>query len=179
MGHDELLQAALLQLLQLPEPLDAQRRHLSTFPRRYSGLGLRSSARTAPAALFGGWAAALPVLRQRFPGWAARFCVELDAPLTVAPCFVAARAAAALLAQEGFEVPPWRQLVNGLEPDRDAAPDLELGEWSHSWQFFAADAREQFAADQFFARLPPHGRALFLGQQGRHAGDFFLSLIHI
>ena len=45
--------------------------------------------------------------------------------------WLAARAAAALLAQEGFEVPPWRQLVDGLEPDRDAAPDLEPGEWSH------------------------------------------------
>ena len=136
--------------------------------RRILNIPAAYISRTAPAALFGGWAAALPVWRQRFPGWAARFCAELDAPLSAAPCFVAARAAAALLAQEGFEVPPWRQLVDGLEPDRDAAPDLEPGEWNHSWQFFAADAREQFAADQFFAHLPPHGRALFLGQQGRH-----------
>ena len=89
-------------------------------------------------------------------------------------CARSAAEAVQLLAAEEWEVPSWSMLAAGLVPvSQDAPLDAEPGEWRHQWQFFAADARERFAARGLYNSLPPTGQALFLNMQGRHAGDIF------
>ena len=74
-------------------------------------------------------------------------------------------------------MPSWRELAAGLSPEVSAlTPEAEPGEWRHKWQFFAADARERFAARALWASLPPTGKALLLNMQGPHAGDIFAAL---
>ena len=147
---------------------------LASLPCRYSGLGLRSARRTAPAAYFGGWASALPIWRARFPAWADLAVAILERGGDGVSCARSAAEAVQLLAAEEWEVPSWSMLAAGLVPvSQDAPLDAEPGEWRHQWQFFAADARERFAARGLYNSLPPTGQALFLNMQGRHAGDIF------
>ena len=53
-GHDEQLLGALGSLLRNIENLRNEQLQLVTLPCRYSGLGVRSAERTAPAAYFAG-----------------------------------------------------------------------------------------------------------------------------
>ena len=53
-AHDQLLLGALCSLIQYQSSLRPEQVMLASLPCRYSGLGLRSARRTAPAAYFGG-----------------------------------------------------------------------------------------------------------------------------
>jgi len=174
-SHDEALRDAFAALVQYPRlAAEVESCKLLRFPRRYGGLGLRSAVRTAPAAHFAGWAAALPLWQSRFPAVCADMLRELALPLATVPCARAAQSATAVLFLDGWEVPTWPALVRGLDAADGSgrpAPDPEAGEWARGWQFFAADARELRAADDWFGTLSPTGQALLLSQSGDHAGD--------
>ena len=104
---------------------------------------------------------------------------ELTAPLAAVPCAQAAQQAAGTLYTDGWAVPPWPALARGLDAAERAGPEAvtpEPGEWRHGWQFFAADARELRAVNEWFARLPPTGQALLYSQSGPHAGDGLAAL---
>ena len=49
------------------ERFDDEQYNIVTLPCRFAGLGLRSARSTAPAAFFGGWAAALALLQTKVP----------------------------------------------------------------------------------------------------------------
>ena len=174
-ARDVALRDAFAALVQYPRLAAAVAScTLLRIPRRYGGLGLRAAVRTAPAAHFAGWAAALPRWQSRFPAVCAGMLQELALPLATVPCARAAQSAAAVLYLDGWEVPAWPALVRGLDAAERAgpqAPDPEPGEWARRWQFFAADARELRAVNDWFERLSPTGRALLLNQSGPHAGD--------
>ena len=141
-AHDEQLAGAVRSLLYTQENLRRESHLIVTLPCRYSGLGIRSAERTAPAAYFAGWAAALPIWRARFPQLLAVIMDTLrdDGPVRSARGAVAA---ASTLASEGWPVPAWRDLASGALPAASADdPAAEAGEWRHGWQFYAADARE-------------------------------------
>jgi len=173
-AHDAALQEGFASVVHLPRErwiLESPR--LVCTPRRYGGLGLRSAVRTAPAAHFAGWAAALPLWQRRFPADCGRALAHLRAAAGP-PCVLAAREAAAALAAEGWVAPAWAALAAGADPAAHAgpgAPAPEPGEWRHGWQFYAADARERHAAVHFLGALNSVGRALLGSQSGPHAGE--------
>jgi len=174
-AHDSALRDAFAAVVNFPAAaLEPVARTLLCQPRRYGGLGLRSASRTAPAAYFAGWAAALPLWRARFPAECARALELLEGDGEPPLCIRAATEAAALLVAEGWEAPSWRAIADGAEPvsrTGPAFPEPEPGEWAHGWQFYAADAREVHADRHFAARLNATARALLLSQRGPHAGD--------
>ena len=174
-AHDVALRDAFAVLVQYPRLVEVlESCMLLRLPRRYGGLGLRSAVRTAPAAHFAGWAAALPLWQARFPALCATMLRELALPIAGVPCVRAAQSAAAALYLDGWEPPTWPALARGLDAAERAGPGAaapEPGEWARGWQFVAADARELHVVREFFGALAPTGRALLLNQSGSHAGD--------
>ena len=121
-GHDDLVRDCLNKLLEQPRPLS---RHspawqTATLPLRSGGCGLRSAARTAPAAYWAAWADALSMLRARNARWADTFCAALqDSEGQGAQCLREAAAAGAVLDSEGWvERPSWTSLLAGARPQQ-------------------------------------------------------------
>ena len=74
-------------------------------PARHGGIGLRSAARTAPAAYWAAWADALPVLSARLPAQCAVLVTALEQDGGGSQSLQAAARAAQLLEAEGFQPP--------------------------------------------------------------------------
>jgi hypothetical protein len=148
--HDEALRLVTEGLLRLPPNTltsDVQKGML-TFPGRVGGCGVRLASRTAPAAFWAGWAAALPLLAKRFRGRVLQWGESADPPFSV----WAFREVDAALRLEGADLPTWRELCDGKSP-----PELteipEAGEFRHGWQFYCSNARELHAKRLFFRRV--------------------------
>ena len=150
--HDLSMQAVLWQLLQqTPTTYESGRvAERSALPGRLGGTGLRSAARTSPAAYWASWADALPVLRARSPTSSNGILDALARGRTEgAACLREATACRQTLVDEGFDdCPTWRQLWDGMRPDqleatRAATNEAEPGEWRHGWQFIAASQKRK------------------------------------
>ena len=63
-----------------PETLTEFQKALLHAPSRYSGFGIRSLEAISPAAYWGGFAAALPILHDHAPPVATRLLQQLEAP---------------------------------------------------------------------------------------------------
>ena len=102
-AHDEALWTVFCSLLGAEDlQTDLRARNVASLPGREGGLGLRSAARTAPAAYWASWSNALLVLRTRAPDVAAAARAELErADGTAVACLQAARASYELLQQAG------------------------------------------------------------------------------
>lgn len=142
-GHNHCLWEALCSFLThtASEP-SREVRVLANAPSRFGGLGLRCAVRTAPAAYWAGWADALLVLRERVPTIATAIVQALKAGGGPSQTLREATEAAALLGEEGFAVPTWRELLDGRRPPSPGEGEqgqAEPGEWEHGWQFWAAD----------------------------------------
>lgn len=96
-------------------------RVLAAAPARYGGLGLRDAVRTSPAAYWAGWADALPVLRERLPAPAHAILRALEEGGGTSRSLREAVESATLLGEEGFSVPPWRELFDGRRPPSRAS----------------------------------------------------------
>jgi len=184
-AHDDALGSAFAAVARFPaERVPTAAKALLNLPRRYGGLGVRSAARSAPAAHFAGWAAALPLWQTRYPAECQRALAALGLARGALPSIRFAQEAAASLAAEGWDVPAWDELAQGADPTSRGVglafagsgdvPDPvvpEPGEWRHGWQFYAADHLERCEANRLFVDLNPTGRAMLLNQCGPHAGD--------
>ena len=169
--HDtELWQAATKVIgAAVDEKEDAAANDIATLPMRLGGLGIRSAARTAPAAYWASWADALPMLRARLPRVAAKAAELLDAATDSGTCLDEVRGAAATLEREGFHnLPSFTNLVNGGKPT--SAEDTDRGEWANGWQYFAAATREHhFRQTRVMPALSDSRKALLRSHSGRHA----------
>ena len=125
---------------------------LATLPMRLGGLGLRSAARTAPAAYWASWADALAMIHGRAPSVAADAVTALDGsdPRGDARGALAeVRAAGEQLSREGFlQRPSWASLRDGVRPQKHLG--AEPGEWAHGWQYFASSTREHFFEEALY-----------------------------
>ena len=83
-ARDDALWAAALHVFRaegLPDELLASGRRIAQLPSRLGGLGLRCSARTAPAAYWASWADALHMIKTRNPRIAQEILGALEAGL--------------------------------------------------------------------------------------------------
>ena len=196
--HDTAVRGCLSTLLQQRQALGRQGRpwRLASLPLRLGGAGLRSSERTAPGAYWAAWADALPVLRERQPGWAQRICTELQKGLDAgADCLQQAEAAGNLLENEGWaERPSWPALLAGARPTAGRAAAVENtvdggeelsgvgesaepGEWKHGWQYSACSIREtRFREHTLLPVLPPDCQAILRSNSGPGAGCWLTAL---
>ncbi len=176
--HDNAMASSLLRLLgfdEAGEDVDLAR-SLAQLPLRLGGLGLRSAARTAPAAHWASWADCLPMIQARHPGLAERLVGALDDEAGgQSASAISARACLTALQAEGFDLHPgWRELRAGARPPPPPNRDLgeaDWSEWSHGWQFHAAAARERHARDvSLWPRLSRPQRAMLRSQTGPLCG---------
>ena len=127
-------------------------RWLTSLPMRLGGLGIRSAARTAPAACWASWADALEMLSHRLPTLTEQFLGQLEAEPAGEGCLVQLCGATRV------------ELKDGLRPPQPVSS--EPGEWQHGWQYHASSSLEHHfmetviiaqsdAADQ--AHLRSHG----------------------
>jgi hypothetical protein len=182
-SHDAAIVACLARLMDNPiaaEAVVARAGMVAQLPFKLGGLGLRSATRLAQAAYWASWADCLPMIQQRHPPIARSVAAALDLPMGAearADCLQEVRVARAALLREGFAACPSAQgLLAGARPPQPES--TEPGEWSHGWQFWAAQARDTFAREQLMASQggDPTFRALLRSQSGRGAGRVFTVL---
>ena len=139
--HDRMIQQAVLRLLQPDEdlaPSEATRLfNLTSLPMALGGGGLRSAARTAPAACWASWSDAIPVLQHKSPRLASMIAHALESNTQVASCFREVQQCREHLMSRGFRAcPSWQELARGVRPE--VVSTHEPGEWKHGWQYHAS-----------------------------------------
>ena len=144
---------------------------VASVPQCLGGLGLRSEARTAPAAYWASWADSVGMFRQRHRDVAASVAAALTDPPTHAHHLQGAADSRGFLHSVGFETAEWAALADGLRPTHPSFHDIEPGVPTHGWQFFAARAiEEHFVSSSIVPRLSPTESALLRSQSGPMAG---------
>ena len=103
---------------------------IATLPMRLGGLGLRSAARTAPAAYWGSWADALKQIADRSPMAVSKMQEQLESEVPQGQSIQELINAKALLQREGFlRMPSWRELCERKRPEPSTS--TEPGDWPH------------------------------------------------
>ena len=160
--------------------LDVQTWERASLPLHMGGLGLRSACRSAPAAHWGSWVDCLHTISNRHaqlssPSFSA---VHLRGATMsrASPSFSAvhlrgATMSRASLAGDGFVCPEWTSLVEGLRRQQPALGEVDPGQPTHGWQFFAAQAAEKhFRSATLWPRLSPAEEAHMKSQSGPMSG---------
>ena len=195
--HDQLIAHAFSELLGLSPGSDTDAAHgvsrdvwerQARLPLTLGGCGLRSSARTSPAAFWASLADCLPVLSRRYPQFAAQLVASLDQqtaqPGDPRTLIGGANEAARFLRDQGFEaMPSWDLLCGGvLPPDEDgdeAGPDEDR----RGWQGRASRVLEKAEHESLLVALagttrqgPLPGRARLRSCSGPHAGAWLATI---
>ena len=148
--HDYVTARGLAALLQV-DALDDTTWRQCRLPIRLSGLGLRNSVRTSPAAYWASWADSLPTLHRRFPLFAARVGGALMADpgdgsqLDDIPCLAELSRARQTLLRDCPALPTWAEVIGGATPTElmEDADEIMPGEWSGGWQYVASNKLEK------------------------------------
>ena len=76
-----------------------------------------------------------------------------------------------ILEIEGFHIlPSWQEIAQGVRPPEPE--HVDIGEWSHGWQFHAARSRENFHRENvIFGNFSRSRQALLRSQSGPGAGS--------
>ena len=118
-AHDAGMRGALSAILGCNIEEQEPARSIATLPARSGGLGVRSAARTSPAAFWASWADSLPMLEERSPAVVARPLQELEKgnssenPLARELSTVTRK-----LRTDGFHcLPSWSELQSGMRPE--------------------------------------------------------------
>ncbi len=151
----------------IPEPLRMSGRRIAQLPARLGGLGLRSTARAAPAAFWASWADALEMIQARNPNVAARILERLEGGTTPADgCLHELASCAQLLREEGFDsIPSWEALRSGIRPP-PLPQTQDPVDRTPGWQFFASSTREKTERTNLLLSMCRSARALLRSQSG-------------
>ena len=167
-AHDEAIWTAFCSLLGAEDlQTDLRARNVASLPGREGGLGLRSAARTAPAAYWASWSNALLVLRTRAPDVAAAARAELErADGTAVACLQAARDSYELLQQAGAtDLPTWAESHEGTRPVPLPPDGLDAMDFLRGWQCHASSFLEtNFLEQQVKPSLDEPNKALLHSQ---------------
>ena len=169
--HDEGLWRCLCRLLGT-DVQNARSQEVASVPLSMGGLGFPSATRTRQAACWASWAGSLSMIKQRHPTVAERILVALhnvEGPESTRSAAIVAHQSAGV---EGFEVPSWEALSDGLRPHEPE--DHEPGDVKHGWQREAASRVErQFLERDLMVRLTAPEQALMRSQSGPYVGMAF------
>ena len=148
--------ATLLRREDLVKQTGTKHHDLATLPLKLGGCGLRSASRTGQAAYWASWADTLPMMQQRCPRLAQRFCEELTGEESRAQSLrEAAGARNTLVAKKYTTCSTWEAVLEGERPPKPET--TEPGEFAHGWQHLASSATEtRYKEDVVAAKL---GRA--------------------
>ena len=142
-GHDLGLWTCLCRLLNV-NPDNNSAKVIAGIPLSLGGLGL-----TRHSAFWASWADSLSMIKARHPVVAERIIGSLNNARPAGPCIrSAALAAFQLMGVEGFEVPSWEALADGLRPPSREPEDTEPGGFRHGWQHEAASRVEKHHRDR-------------------------------
>ena len=98
-------------------------RWLTSVPMRLGGLGIRSAAKTAPAAHWASFADALEMFSCQLPALIEQILVQLEAELAGEGCLAQLCGATRVLDHAGFlGRPTWVELEDGLRPPHNPFP---------------------------------------------------------
>ena len=164
---DQKLETLFAKLLSMPpETLTEFQKALLHAPSRYSGFGIRSLEAISPAAYWGGFAAALPILHDHAPPVATRLLQQLEAPEQVdqpeAPHVHELKDIDAELRRLGFLAPSWADLASGTVLENpEEVEEADPGEWKRGWQYLATDTLEKAKHDTRLGTLNPTTVAKF------------------
>ena len=177
--HDRGVLLCLAQLLQVdpgagdPLPdLTARRVHLAL---RHGGLGLRSAAAHAPAAYFASWADTMPAVLSRDRALCKSWLRELQGGASNIRSLAALQGCAVLLAEQGFHVPPWANLL-AAPPSPDPGAEDEPVDLTRGWQRLASRAVDDTAAAHFWPLIDSASQAMLESQAGPFAARVFTAL---
>ena len=133
-AHDDGVWECLCRTLKISPTCGAWEQ--SSLPLWEGGLGLRSAARTQPAAHWASWADALKMVQERHPGVAEIIVGALEAnseSLSIQAVLKCAR----ILEGAGFERPLWAELAEGRPPapggDEEDPCQPRVGVAEESW----------------------------------------------
>ena len=129
-GHDVGLWACMCRLLSINVD-GAESKEFAGIPLSLGGLGLRCAMRTRPQPV--GPVDSLSMIKERHPTMAARTVGFLNNVGEAGPSTrSAALAAHQLRGVEGFDMPSWKALADGLRlPLRD--PQDKCARWDETW----------------------------------------------
>ena len=173
-ASDHKLQTLFAKILSVqPDTLSAFQKDLLHAPARYAGFGIGSLETIAPAAFWGGFAAALPVLVDRSPQVAAQLLqqLQLDAEIGEQSEHVQElKTIDEKLRRLGFSGPSWNDLAFGnVVEDSQEEEDADPGEWKRGWQYKATDKIHQAKYDYHLAHQNPTTVAKLRSQAGTAA----------
>ena len=170
-GHDLGLWTCLCRLLNV-NPDNNSAKVTAGIPLCLGGLGLRSATRTRHSAFWASWADSLSMIKARHPVVAERIIGSLNNARPAGPCIRSAVLAAfQLMGIEGFEVPSWEALADGLRTNSREPEDTEPGGFKHGWQHEAASRVERHHRDHMvMPTWADHEKGLMRSQSGPFAG---------
>ena len=155
---------------------DQLARAVSTLPGRLGGLGLRSAARTSPAAYWAAWVDSAQVLAEKAPRVHALFLSQAAMERPSADCIQALRDAQLTLAEEGCAMmPTWQAAALGAKAPYPDNPDA--GEWRRGWQYHASSAREHHFSERVVLPSSCRSRRAMLLSQAGYGASKWLSTI--
>ena len=176
-GHDRGMLRSMEAILgSLPgTPSQNETAHtFATLPMRMGGLGLRSAVRMAPAAFWGSWADALPMIATRLPQPATSIVHRLTNGVAIGGCLGELQEAGTSLDRAGFASrPDWVALWNGARPP--VTTSAEPGEWEHGWQYHASSTSEHHFRETMVLSPPcPSDQAHLRSHSGQGSSGVLL-----
>ena len=170
---DQKLQTLFAKLLSVhPDTLSDFQKELLHAPARYAGFGIRSLKTIAPAAFWGGFAAALPVLFERSPQVAEQLQqLQQDVePGDQGEHVRELKDIDAELRRLGFSAPTWHDLAHGnAVEDSDEAEEADPGEWKRGWQYKASNTLHKTQYETHLSLQNPTTVAKLRSQAGTAA----------
>lgn len=172
--HDDAVWQCFCQVLGVGRlATDRLGRAVASLPARLGGLGMRSAARTAPAADWAAWVDAAPVLASKAPRLSALF--QQQAELEAVPAGLVELQAAKRNLDDGgaVDLPSWVDAVQGARAPYPE--DVDAGEWKRGWQYHASSARENHFSQRVVA-VKTFSPGSSSSQTGRGAGRFLTAV---
>ena len=168
--RDEALWHTCLDIFAAEGVSDHERRtgqRIAQLPARMGGLGVRSTARTAPAAYWASWADALEMIKARNPDLTERILQRLEGGTSPADgCLHELSSCVELLRADGFDaMPGWQELAAGARPPPLPQPQ-DPTDRLPGWQYFASSAREKIERTRVLLSMCRSARALLRSQSG-------------
>ena len=168
--RDDALWSACIDIFGAEGVPDRERqtgRRIAQLPARMGGLGVRSTARTAPAAYWASWADALEMIKVRNPDIAQRILDRLEGGTSPADgCLHELATCVELLRADGFDaIPRWHELASGTRPPPLPQPQDQFDRLP-GWQYFASSSIEKTERTRVLLSMCRSARALLRSQAG-------------
>ena len=177
--HDTAVWEAFCKMLDAQHhTADELAEQVASLPGRLGGLGLRSAARTAPAAFWSSWVNALPVIQDKAPEVARAILAEFtcNEPTTV-PCLREANDCLVQLEAAGAtDLPTWPEAADGAEaPHEEEGTDA--ADFNRGWQCHVSSFSEKHFLERVVKPSSDRSRRVLLLSQASGPASAWLRAV--